>query len=196
MSTRTEIEQNAAVYCADGPLGAVRQVVVDPAVGGITDLIVECADGERLVVPAALVARADGCTVTLALTRGELLAGATGVAPYHPEEFHPYGPPSGAIAQREPPGLPTTPLPTAPPDAASPAAAPPFDEPVDTTDPVRLGPFVAGILRVPVRGEELVPERQAVIAAEVIVRRERRYLTIDIRETVHRERVEVREKGA
>lgn len=196
MSTRTEIEQNAAVYCADGPFGAVRQVVVDRAVGDITDLIVECDDGERLVVPVTLVARADGHTVTLVVARGDLLSDATGVAPYHPEEFHAYGPRVGQVQQLESPGLPTTSLPTTPPRVAAPAAGPPPDEPVDTTDPARLGPFVAGILRVPVRGEELVAERRAFIATEVIVRRERRYLTVDVRETVHKERVEVREKGA
>lgn len=201
MQAGVEIGRDATVYCNDGPIGKVRQVVVDSAGGGVTDLVIEREDGARLVVPAGAVIHADGGTVTLAMSRGQLLGEKAATLRYRPEDYFPFGGQRGGNdATRREPG------PSAPPpaggqgrddDAASPAPAPPDPRPrggAITMDPTTLRPFEEGILRVPLRGEELVAEREAVVTGEVVVRKERRRETIEVRGTVRKERITVIER--
>lgn len=184
MRPGVEIGRDATVYCNDGPLGLVRQVVVDAAGGQVTDLIVECASGRELVIPSALIVHADGRTVTLGIGRADLLDNGAATAPYQPEEYEPLQP--------EPAG--GEPAPADAPEAAT-AIAPPPAPPVPTTDPAELRPFERGILRIPLGGEQLLAERRAVVAREVVVRKTRHYETVQVEEMVRKERVEVRERA-
>ena len=62
---RMEIPQHAQVEAADGALGRVRHVVVDPQTQDLTDLVVE-QDGRQWLVPASAVAGVEGERVRLA----------------------------------------------------------------------------------------------------------------------------------
>lgn len=196
MRPGVEIGRNATVYCNDGPIGRVRQVVVDDAGGGVTDLVVEREDGERLVVPVSTVIHADGRTVTLAMARGQLLGAEAVTLRYRPDEFLPFaGGRAGQITPPRPP-RPAAPSPTGggSPDAG---AAPPDPGPqrvATTIDPAALRPFEEGVLRVALRGEELVAEREAVVTGEVIIRKERRHETVEVRGAVRKERITVVER--
>jgi len=71
-------------------------------------------------------------------------------------------------------------------------------ERVDVADrPIAAGDmpdaFKEGTIRVPVRGEEVVAQKQAVVTGEVVIERERTTETQTISDTVRKERVEVDE---
>jgi len=61
-------------------------------------------------------------------------------------------------------------------------------------DPAVLRPFEEGVLRVALRGEELVAEREAIVTGEVVVRKEQRRETVEVRGTVRKERITVVER--
>ena len=199
MRPETDVQRDATVYCNDGPVGLVRQVVVDDRDGEVTDLVVERDDGERLVIPVSMVAHADGRSVTLALSRAELRDDLAARLRYRPEEFRPREP------RRDEGARPAAGGPAAPPEApAGPGAeatrpvstaaaevpAPPPPRRLETTDPLAIQPFVEAVLRVPVRGEQLVAERRAVVARELIVGKSLRHETVEVRGTVRKERVD------
>jgi len=71
-------------------------------------------------------------------------------------------------------------------------------ERVDVADrPIAAGDmpdaFKEGTIRVPVRGEEVVAQKQAVVTGEVVIERERTTDTQTVTDTVRKERVEVDE---
>lgn len=193
MRAGVEIERDATVYCNDGPIGRVRQIVVDAAGERITDLIVERPEGGELVVPTAIVIHADGRTVTLGVPRARLLGDGAASFQFHREDFRP-------LDAREAP--PAPPAATGRPRAgdfpegrvAAPAAdtpgTPAAEVPV-TTDPAEFGAFAPGVLRIPLRGEQLFAGRKAVVARELLVRKTKRQGTVELRETVRKERIEV-----
>lgn len=190
----TDIQRDATVYCADGPAGAVRQVVIDPAHGDVTELVIERDDGERVVVPAAAIARADGQSVTLALRRADL-AGDVMLARYRPEEYRPLhevvtqrlATPTAPIAPvtAEQHTIPTTPLvPERPPATTR----------IDTTDPAALLAFAPATLRLPLRGQALDVAREILVIGELVVSKRLRQERVFITDTVRKERVEVRRR--
>ena len=61
---------------------------------------------------------------------------------------------------------------------------------LETTDPLAIEPFAEAVLRIPVRGEQLVAERRAVVAHELVVGKRLRHETVEVRGTVRKERVE------
>lgn len=189
----TDIQRDATVYCTDGPAGTVRQVVIDPTRGDITELVIERDDGERVVVPAETIAHANGRSVTLALRRGDL-AGEVALPRYHPEEYRPLhevvtqrlAPPAASTAPvtAEQHAIPTSPLVPEP----SPSAA----TRLDTTEPMALVPFAPATLRIPVRGQELGVSRETLVTSELTIRKRRRQERVLLTDTVRKERVEVR----
>jgi len=180
-----DIQRDAAVYCNDGPLGMVRQVVVDAGQGSITDLIVEREDGERLVVPAAVIAHTDGRTVTLRVPQADLLRSQAATLPYRPEDYAPLRAQQAGAAPD-----------TAEQESLGEAALPADPSPDPVTDPAMLRPFAGGVLRIPLRGERLVVERTAVVAAEIVIRKTKRHETVQLRGTVRKERIDLVDKRA
>ena len=67
----TEIPRNARVEAADGELGRVRHVIVDPESRQTTDLIVE-QDGRQWLVSASAVAGVEGDRVRLQTERAQV----------------------------------------------------------------------------------------------------------------------------
>jgi hypothetical protein len=199
MRPETDVQRDATVYCNDGPVGLVRQVVVDDRDGEVTDLVVERDDGERLVIPVSMVAHADGPSVTLALSRAELRDDLAARLRYRPEEFRPREPRRDERARPIAGSPPARQEATAGPDAdatrsvntaAAEEPAPPAPRRLETTDPLAIEPFAEAVLRIPVRGEQLVAERRAVVARELVVSKRLRHETVEVRGTVRKERVE------
>ena len=197
MRPGVEIGRDSTVYCNDGPIGKVRQVVVDGAGGGVTDLVVEREDGERLVVPVGAVIHADGRTVTLAMARGQLLGQEAVTLRYRPDDYLPFA--GGRAGQAAPGRIPSPAAPSPAEDVGRDAgAAPPDPRPqrvATTIDPAALRPFEEGILRMALQGEELVAEREAVVIGEVVIRKERRRETVEVRGIVRKERITVVERA-
>jgi hypothetical protein len=199
MRPGTDVQRDATVYCNDGPVGLVRQVVVDDQDGEVTDLVVERDGGERLVIPVSMVAHADGPSVTLALSRAEFRDDLAARLRYRPEEFRPREPHRDEGARPAAGGRPARPEAPAGPGAeatrpvstaAAGAPAAPAPRRLDTTDPLAIEPFVEAVLRIPVRGEQLVAERRAVVAHELVVRKRLRRETVEVRGRVRKERVD------
>lgn len=207
MRTQVEIGQDATVYCTDGPIGTVRQVVVDERHGDLTDLVVECEDGEWLVVPVTMVTHADGRTVALKLSHTMLRGMERSISRYQPAAYHPYveQSPCANRDERTLPTMATEPLATTEGEArgetlvagdAPSVPAAPLPATIDTTIPAMLRPFTEGVLRLPLGGEQLSAERQTVVSAEVIVRKVRRSETVTLRGVTRKERVEIDESRA
>ena len=71
---RTDIPPGARVDAADGELGRVRHVVVDPASRDVTDVVVE-QGGRQWLIPVSAVAGVEGDRVTLQGERAQFPAG-------------------------------------------------------------------------------------------------------------------------
>jgi hypothetical protein len=72
MAAETEFTIGAKASCADGPCGEVRRIIIDPATGTVTHLVIQPGhrrDAGRLV-PVQLVDAADG-GIRLRCTRAE-----------------------------------------------------------------------------------------------------------------------------
>lgn len=94
MTNINRIERGARVVTQDSDLGEVYQVIVDPDTKELTHVVVEpMSGGERLMVPASMIASADSRTVSLNLTR-DALQSMSGQLRYNEADFQPVDPES------------------------------------------------------------------------------------------------------
>ena len=74
-------ERNCRIFATDGPVGTLRQVVVDEATGEITMLAVSLDDGGvPILVPSGLVDRSAGSALFLTIDRAQFVRAAARAA--------------------------------------------------------------------------------------------------------------------
>lgn len=94
MTNINRIERGARVVTQDSDLGEVYQVIVDPDTKELTHVVVEpMSGGDRLMIPAEMIASADSRTVSLNTTRDGLQS-MSGQLRYNEAEFQPVDPDS------------------------------------------------------------------------------------------------------
>jgi hypothetical protein len=78
---RMRFERNARIFASDGPVGVLRQVIVDEASGEITMLVVALEDGATpILVPANLIERSAGSALFLSVNRSQFARAAARAA--------------------------------------------------------------------------------------------------------------------
>ncbi len=81
-------ERGSRVYAIDGPVGTLRQVVVDEEQGEVTMLVIQPADGpEPAIVPVDLVRGSAGDALLLDVTQEQFALGAARAPRYERRHF-------------------------------------------------------------------------------------------------------------
>lgn len=81
-------ERGSRVYATDGPIGTLRQVVVDEERGEVSLLVVQPADGaEPVMAPVDLVEGSAGQAIFLRLTQEQFALGAARSPRYERRQF-------------------------------------------------------------------------------------------------------------
>ncbi len=78
---RLLFERNARIFASDGPVGSLRQVVIDEQTGEITMLVVTPEDSTPpILVPANLLHRSAGSAIFLSINRSQFARAAARAA--------------------------------------------------------------------------------------------------------------------
>lgn len=81
-------ERGSRIYASDGPVGTLRQVVVDEDRGEVTILVVNPADGsEPVMIPVDLVEGSAGQAIFLRVTQEQFALGAGRSPRYERRQF-------------------------------------------------------------------------------------------------------------
>ncbi|MFM9107237.1 MAG: hypothetical protein ACKOWF_11140 [Chloroflexota bacterium] len=84
------LERNARVFASDGPVGVLRQLVVDESSGEISLLVIAPEDGSPpILVPAGLLQRSAGSALFLSVSRSQFARAAARAARFDKAGFQP-----------------------------------------------------------------------------------------------------------
>jgi hypothetical protein len=89
-SARPDIsyERGSTIYALDGPVGTLRQVVIDEDVAEVKALVIRmAAKNESVLMPPELVDKCVGKTILLNVTREQFAKGATRSPRFDPRMF-------------------------------------------------------------------------------------------------------------
>lgn len=76
-------QRDGVIYATDGRVGTLRQVVVTPDAGEVSELVVTVeTTGQTVVLPVELVAKTGGSAVFLAISRAQFTERADGAPTY------------------------------------------------------------------------------------------------------------------
>ena len=177
------IRPNAPVVAADGEIGRVKHVIVDPGTRQVSELVVE-EGGREWLVPVAAVGGGVGSAVLLRGTRQQVLTNR-----FNPGRFRPAAGQAGPATPVGDPGNRVA--------AERGAASPPRTE--AATVPGSSGPRPAEadgeIIRIPLRREEITLEKRWVVTEQVDITRLRTSESERFTDTVRREEAVVDTEG-
>ena len=81
-------ERGSQVYATDGPVGTLRQLVIDEEMGEVKALVVRmAAKDESVLVPPELVDKSVGAALLLNVTKAQFVAGASRSPRFNPRTF-------------------------------------------------------------------------------------------------------------